>query len=291
MDSEDYINFIIKNENDIYRCIQEEPEFITEFEESLNFIRDMIKKHPRAFSKANVNKFMAFGAKYSLNKSKSHQWLEEWVYHGSKPKSNYHDLPVEFERHFHKGKYVKDSKLIVYRGFNFSNKGLAKGLLRLDPTVNYANLKKGSVFHPTFDKLTSWSTNLRVATNFAKHNISSSGESSDYGIILETAVDPIDIVADIPITSKKWENHDYHEDEIVLKPGRYRCKIKDIMNLTMYNPERIDKALKNKEHLDLYKDILNYKKMWKAFRNHTEKYGPKEHEMNLSFGKYKEVSI
>lgn len=154
-----------------------------------------------------------------FNRLDADEWIKKWI-GSSTGKATYNDLSVDIEKYF-----VKPTKPeTVYRGMSFNLKNVVQRLQQLSPNTNFEKIKIGDTIECNFKDISSWTKDIKIAIDFSikGHNTSN---NEDFGIILETCANSKNSLLDISSYGIKET-----QSEIILKPGKYKCKIYLITN-------------------------------------------------------------
>lgn len=160
------------------------------------------KELPKLFPRINVN-----------------NWIKDWI-SSSTGKTKYHDLPISIEKYFVKPK----KSTTVYRGMSFNIKNIIGKLHQLSPNTNFEKIKIGDTIECNFKDISSWSKDIKIATRFSIQGYNTTG-SECFGIILETCANSKNSLLDISAYGILES-----QAEIIMKPGKYKCKIHLITN-------------------------------------------------------------
>jgi hypothetical protein len=154
-----------------------------------------------------------------FNRLYADEWIKKWI-GSSTGKAKYNDLSVDIEKYF-----VKPAKsIIVYRGMSFNRNNVVQRLQQLSPNADFKKIKIGDTIECTFKDMSSWTKDIKIANDFSikGHNTS---DNEDFGIILETCANSKNSLLDVSAYGIKEK-----QSEIILKPGKYKCKIYLITN-------------------------------------------------------------
>lgn len=165
-------------------------------------------------SKSIINLIMKMNPNIKhLNDEDLYQnWVYKWIKHGAD--KNYFTLNIDVENHMkdHNKKNTIDYDGIkIFRGLKWDKNNLRDKLSYI--ITDISKLKIGKYINVKFDNLSSWTTNYSVAKRF------SGGELQ---MILSMKLDKKDILL---------SNFNHIEEEIILKPGKYKCTI-EYTNIT-----------------------------------------------------------
>ena len=111
-------------------------------------------------------------------------------------------------------------KYKLYRGLCWDDLILKESLFRFHNNIDYSKIHVGSIIKLDMTELTSWTTDQKIAGYFT--------HGCDNAIIIETTTIPDNVLVDIPNS----------ESEIILKPGKYNCKIIDIIKYDKTNRKK-----------------------------------------------------
>lgn len=138
---------------------------------------------------------------------------------------NLKNLPLNIEKYFNRdNNYSK-----LYRGLAFTDDMLHKYLPRLTEN-DLTKYKLGDYIPINLKGLTSWTTEYKVTDNYSEYCYDN---KASYSIVLKLEnVKRYSVLADVDKTLESTEENteeesdsDDSDHEIILYPGRFRCKI------------------------------------------------------------------
>lgn len=146
------------------------------------------------------------------NKIKYDIWVNKWVIKGDE--KNYLNLDTDIETEMKKNNKKNttiSSGMIIYRGLAWNSKNIKDKLSYIISDIS--KLKKDEYINIKFKDLNSWTTDYNIAERFS---------NDKFKMILSMKVDKEDILLD---------NFNRLEKEVIIKPGKYKCKI-EYTNIT-----------------------------------------------------------
>lgn len=178
-------------------------------ENSKESYKEFLKLKTYNFKKYGINVFISFRKKENFDII--YNFINEWTH-----KFNYVDkteiLPdVAKELQ----KTVKKKIYTLYRGLNFNKKDLGKFYDSLKIHKDYKHKDIASI---TFNKLSSWTTDSKIAQHFITRHSPSNREkktSSDYQVILGMKTTDYCIFADLE------DDPLFNLNEVIVYPGNY----------------------------------------------------------------------
>lgn len=146
-------------------------------------------------------------------------WLNNWVFKNMQQKKDFLDLPLGIDKFYKK----KQQSYQLYRGLFWNNDDIRKMLPNLGD-INYSRYTVDSNIMLDLRQLTGWSQLEWIATDFACSSLTKTStfkKCGRYGIVLQSYVPAKNVLADVNLSL----NINHEEHEIILYPGRYKCKI------------------------------------------------------------------
>ena len=158
-------------------------------------------------------------------KDEASVWMKGWV---QDSRSVDHDLSSDLINELEQS--LTESQYTLYRGMTWSKKEAEANLSTLD----FNKMRIGNSLNIKLDKLTSWSTNIKVGQFFATKRVLGDSKGTDYGLVLKVDCAKDDALVDLRDRDTSDEfGYSYFEDslathnhqEIVMKQGTYNCQI------------------------------------------------------------------
>jgi ankyrin repeat protein len=143
------------------------------------------------------------------NKVKYDNWVDKWIKYGNE--KDYFKLDTDIENHIKQKNAIVSDGMTIYRGLRWNNNGIKDNLSYI--ITNISNLSKYKYINIKLKELSSWTADYNVAKEF------SYGELK---LILSMKVNKDDILLD---------DFNRPEQEIIVKPNKYKCKI-EYTNIT-----------------------------------------------------------
>ena len=133
------------------------------------------------------------------------EWIKSWI-----------NNPVAEQ--IHNSCFKKKTKVYkLYRGLSWD---IEDEINQLHDNLQFDKYKKGSIITVPIKKISSWSTDEETAERFANEGF--------FGVVLELNVNSKYILVDFKSTL--LDDIKMYEDEVILYPGNYQCKIKSLHN-------------------------------------------------------------
>ena len=163
-----------------------------------------------------------------MNEIRNDELINDWI--GNYTSGNYsvkdkylHNIPIQVENYLKKR--IKKGTYELYRGMSFTKKNFNKWVEK--NVLKFSKFETGGNITLNINQISSWTTDLQVVKYFT--------ENEEIDIILYIKIDESKIFADFRIENR-------NEQEILLKPGIYKCKIFE-MSETPYNVDNFNKRI------------------------------------------------
>jgi len=179
------------------------------FENTALYYALISNREPRIINRIMEMKPLTQGDPHKLVYEK---WIRQWIEKGDQ--KSYINMDVNIENYIKKNKKNKTifmDGIKIYRGLKWHKNNIRDYLSYIITDVS--KLKKNNIINVKFTELSSWTTDYNIAKQFS---------DGEFSIIFSMTVDIKDILLD---------NFNDKEREIILKPGKYKCKI-EYTNIT-----------------------------------------------------------